>query len=58
MGDNFFSPTVLGDATADMLIFREETFGPVDITPNQTLPHLRTHSCIPSRPPCALHVRP
>ena len=28
-GDNFFTPTVLADTTPDMLIFREETFGPV-----------------------------
>jgi succinate-semialdehyde dehydrogenase/glutarate-semialdehyde dehydrogenase len=28
-GANFFTPTVLVDATRDMLIFREETFGPV-----------------------------
>ncbi|MFJ9533939.1 NAD-dependent succinate-semialdehyde dehydrogenase [Herbaspirillum sp. NPDC101396] len=29
LGPNFFEPTVLADATADMLLFREETFGPV-----------------------------
>ncbi len=29
VGANFFAPTVLGDATVDMRIFREETFGPV-----------------------------
>ena len=29
VGANFFAPTVLGDATVDMKIFREETFGPV-----------------------------
>jgi len=29
LGGNFFSPTVLGDVTAEMLITREETFGPV-----------------------------
>ncbi len=29
LGGNFFSPTVLTNATPDMLIFREETFGPV-----------------------------
>lgn len=28
-GGRFFEPTVLADATPDMLIFREETFGPV-----------------------------
>jgi succinate-semialdehyde dehydrogenase/glutarate-semialdehyde dehydrogenase len=28
-GGNFYEPTVLTDATPDMLIFREETFGPV-----------------------------
>ncbi len=28
-GGNFFEPTVLGDATREMLIAREETFGPV-----------------------------
>lgn len=28
-GPNFFQPTVLVNATPDMLIFREETFGPV-----------------------------
>ena len=26
---HFYAPTVLGDVTADMLIYREETFGPV-----------------------------
>ncbi|GAB2585566.1 NADP-dependent succinate-semialdehyde dehydrogenase [Ramlibacter solisilvae] len=29
LGGNFYSPTVLAEATPDMLIFREETFGPV-----------------------------
>ena len=29
MGRSFYEPTVLADATPDMLIFREETFGPV-----------------------------
>jgi succinate-semialdehyde dehydrogenase / glutarate-semialdehyde dehydrogenase len=29
LGGNFFAPTILADATPDMLIFREETFGPV-----------------------------
>jgi succinate-semialdehyde dehydrogenase/glutarate-semialdehyde dehydrogenase len=29
LGGNFYSPTILADATPDMLIFREETFGPV-----------------------------
>jgi len=29
LGGLFFEPTVLGDATPDMAIFREETFGPV-----------------------------
>ena len=29
LGGNFFSPTVLGDVSAEMLITREETFGPV-----------------------------
>jgi succinate-semialdehyde dehydrogenase/glutarate-semialdehyde dehydrogenase len=28
-GGNFYTPTVLADATRDMLIFKEETFGPV-----------------------------
>jgi succinate-semialdehyde dehydrogenase/glutarate-semialdehyde dehydrogenase len=28
-GANYFTPTILADATLDMLIFREETFGPV-----------------------------
>lgn len=28
-GAHFYQPTVLADATPDMLIFREETFGPV-----------------------------
>lgn len=29
LGRTFFEPTILRDATPDMLIFREETFGPV-----------------------------
>ncbi|WP_441232343.1 NADP-dependent succinate-semialdehyde dehydrogenase [Tardiphaga sp. 215_C5_N2_1] len=29
LGRTFFEPTILTDATPDMLIFREETFGPV-----------------------------
>ncbi len=29
LGSNFFAPTVLADVTAEMKIFREETFGPV-----------------------------
>lgn len=29
LGRTFYEPTVLRDATADMIIFREETFGPV-----------------------------
>ena len=29
LGPNFYSPTVLADVTHDMLIMREETFGPV-----------------------------
>ena len=29
MGRSFYEPTVLADATPEMLIFREETFGPV-----------------------------
>jgi len=29
LGDNFYAPTVLTGATEEMLIFREETFGPV-----------------------------
>ena len=29
LGGTFFEPTVLADATPDMTIFREETFGPV-----------------------------
>jgi acyl-CoA reductase-like NAD-dependent aldehyde dehydrogenase len=29
LGKNFYAPTVLGDVTHDMLIMREETFGPV-----------------------------
>ncbi|MGM4998251.1 NADP-dependent succinate-semialdehyde dehydrogenase [Tardiphaga sp. 538_B7_N1_4] len=29
LGRTFFEPTILSDATPDMLIFREETFGPV-----------------------------
>jgi succinate-semialdehyde dehydrogenase/glutarate-semialdehyde dehydrogenase len=28
-GTNFYAPTILGDATEDMVIFEEETFGPV-----------------------------
>jgi succinate-semialdehyde dehydrogenase/glutarate-semialdehyde dehydrogenase len=28
-GRNFFAPTVLADVTPDMLIYREETFGPI-----------------------------
>jgi succinate-semialdehyde dehydrogenase / glutarate-semialdehyde dehydrogenase len=28
-GPNYFSPTVIGEATRDMLLFKEETFGPV-----------------------------
>ena len=28
-GPNFYAPTLLGDATVDMDLFREETFGPV-----------------------------
>ncbi|KAI8470576.1 MAG: succinate semialdehyde dehydrogenase [Monoraphidium minutum] len=28
-GGNFFAPTVLADATIDMRVFREETFGPL-----------------------------
>jgi succinate-semialdehyde dehydrogenase/glutarate-semialdehyde dehydrogenase len=28
-GQNFFAPTVLADVTPDMLIYREETFGPI-----------------------------
>ena len=28
-GTNFYAPTILGDATDDMVIFNEETFGPV-----------------------------
>ena len=28
-GTNFYAPTILGDATEDMVIFSEETFGPV-----------------------------
>ena len=31
LGPNFYLPTVLGDATTDMAIFREETFGPVTL---------------------------
>jgi succinate-semialdehyde dehydrogenase / glutarate-semialdehyde dehydrogenase len=29
LGGSFFEPTVLADTTSDMVIFREETFGPV-----------------------------
>lgn len=29
LGGTFFQPTVLGDVTPEMLIFKEETFGPV-----------------------------
>jgi succinate-semialdehyde dehydrogenase/glutarate-semialdehyde dehydrogenase len=29
LGENFYKPTVLADVTHDMLIMREETFGPV-----------------------------
>ena len=29
LGPNFYAPTLLGDATVDMDLFREETFGPV-----------------------------
>lgn len=29
LGGTFFEPTVLGDATSDMLLAKEETFGPV-----------------------------
>lgn len=29
LGGNFFAPTVLGDVTADMLVARDETFGPL-----------------------------
>jgi succinate-semialdehyde dehydrogenase/glutarate-semialdehyde dehydrogenase len=29
MGRSFYEPTVMADATSEMLIFREETFGPV-----------------------------
>ncbi|MFP6851046.1 MAG: NAD-dependent succinate-semialdehyde dehydrogenase [Pseudomonas sp.] len=29
LGGNFFEPTVLGDVTADMLVARDETFGPL-----------------------------
>ncbi|MFM9913868.1 MAG: NAD-dependent succinate-semialdehyde dehydrogenase [Methylophilaceae bacterium] len=29
LGNNFFEPTVLADVSADALIFKEETFGPV-----------------------------
>ena len=29
LGRTFYEPTILADATPDMLIFREETFGPV-----------------------------
>jgi succinate-semialdehyde dehydrogenase/glutarate-semialdehyde dehydrogenase len=28
-GENFYEPTILSGTTPDMLIFREETFGPV-----------------------------
>ena len=29
LGPNFYAPTLLGDATSEMDIFHEETFGPV-----------------------------
>ena len=29
LGGQFFQPTVLGNATRGMSVFREETFGPV-----------------------------
>jgi succinate-semialdehyde dehydrogenase/glutarate-semialdehyde dehydrogenase len=29
LGGTFFEPTVLGEVTSEMLIFRDETFGPV-----------------------------
>jgi succinate-semialdehyde dehydrogenase/glutarate-semialdehyde dehydrogenase len=29
LGGNFFEPTVLTDVTTDMVITKEETFGPV-----------------------------
>ncbi|MDV3443988.1 aldehyde dehydrogenase family protein, partial [Pseudomonas otitidis] len=29
LGGNFFEPTVLGDVTPEMLVARDETFGPV-----------------------------
>jgi succinate-semialdehyde dehydrogenase/glutarate-semialdehyde dehydrogenase len=29
LGGSFFEPTVLADVTTDMVITREETFGPV-----------------------------
>jgi len=29
LGPNYYAPTVLADATSDMLLFNEETFGPV-----------------------------
>ena len=29
LGGNFFEPTVLGDVTAQMLVARDETFGPL-----------------------------
>lgn len=29
LGGSFYTPTILSNATRDMLIFREETFGPV-----------------------------
>jgi len=29
LGDNFYAPTLLTDVTPDMLIYREETFGPI-----------------------------